>query len=273
LVKLFFVFYFFINALNATLLEEKIESFIGIKEYNIQKNLIHVLFKNESLFFKNDGSVDDLKVLDQLKDSGLLKLFFKAPQELNLSFFTKDSPLIFMRVINDSLASMGYNYYLTKEIKKNSDGFLWEINLSTEHLIDPIYFTDRLKERGCVVDKINKENKNKWFYSINTENITISAIAMEADVTTKLKKPIKPYWINIEDMKSISLRTRLADKWHPDVVFFDEKLNIVKDYRKDEVINAIKIKVPDSAKYVKINDLYTLDNIKRGMSVYLKKRN
>jgi len=273
LVKLFFVFCFCINALNATPLTEKIESFIGIKEYKIQKNLIHVLFKNEKVFLQDDGNVDDLKVLKQLKDSGLLKLFFKNPQELNLSFFTKDSPLIFMRVINDSLASMGYNYYLTKEIKKNNDGFLWEINLSTEHVVDPIYFTDRLKERGCVVDKINKENKHKWFYSINTENITILAILMDSDVTNKLKKPIKPYWVNVEDMKSISLRTRIADKWHPDVVFFDEKLNVVKDYRKDAVVNAIKIKVPDSAKYVKINDLYTLDNIKRGMSVYLKRRN
>jgi hypothetical protein len=178
-----------------------------------------------------------------------------------------------MRLINESLSSMGYNYFLTKKVLKNSDGFLWEINLSTEHIVDPIYFAKRLTEKGCFIDKIDKTSANEWFYSINTEFIEIDTIVLEPDTTVQLRKPIKPYWIKIEGMKSISFRSRIADKWHPSIVFYDKELQVVKDYRNDDVANTLKLNIPQSATYVKINDIYTLDNIKRGISVYLKSRN
>lgn len=273
MVKIISLIFIFVTLLQASILQDKVESFIGKNEYEVQKNLILILFKSENLFLKNDGTVDDLKVLKQLKSSGLLKLFYKSPQDLVLSFYTKDNPVIFMRVINEVLSSMGYNYFLTKKVTKNSLGFLWEISLSTEHLVDPIYFADNLTSSGCYIDKIDKKSINEWFYSINTENIEIDASSLEHDTTVELQKPIKPYWLKVEGIKSISFRSHIADKWYPSIIFFDKQLQVVKDYRNDNVVNRLKITIPESAKYVKINDIYTLDNIKRGISVYLKSIN
>lgn len=70
-------------------------------------------------------------------------------------------------------------------------------------------------------------------------------------------------------MKTISFSSKTTDRWHPSIIFYDEKLNIVKDYQKDSSTNRLKINVPIDAKYVKIADLYSLDNIKRGISIYL----
>ncbi|MDN5377500.1 MAG: hypothetical protein PWQ42_796, partial [Sulfurospirillum sp.] len=42
---------------------------------------------------------------------------------------------------------------------------------------------------------------------------------------------------------------------------------------KDEVIEFVKLDVPKNARYLKIEDVYTLDNIKRGLSLYLYSRN
>ena len=272
MVRVVLVFSLFVTLMQATLLEDKIESFIGEKEYKTQKNLIRILFKNESLFLREDSGVDDIKVLAKLKDSGLLKLFYKEPQELNLSFSTKDNSLIFMRVINESLSSMGYNYFLTKRALKNSDSFVWDIIISTEHIVDPLIFSKRLETRGCFLESVERKSENEWAYKVNSDSIKVEAKKVEANITQKLKKPIKPYWIDVEGMKSISFASKIADRWHPSIVFYDDKLHIVKDYKKDSATNRLKIKIPEDAKYIKVADLYTLDNIKRGISIYLKRR-
>ena len=272
MVRLVVLFIFVTTFLQATILEDKIESFIGEKVYKTQKNLIRILFKDESSFLKVDSSVDDIKVLQKLKDNGILKLFYKDPQELNLSFITKNNSLVFMRVINEALSSMGYNYFLTKRALKNSDKFLWEIIISTEHIVDPLIFSDRLIARGCYIENVDRSSQNDWAYKINSDNIRIESKRVEANKTVKLKKPIKPYWIDVKDMKSISFVSKIADKWHPSIVFYNDKLHIVKDFQKDKVTNRLKIKVPSEAQYVKVSDIYTLDNIKRGISIYLRKR-
>ncbi|MBL0686317.1 MAG: hypothetical protein JJV95_00480 [Sulfurospirillum sp.] len=273
MVKFVVVFLFLTSSLWSTLLEDKIENFIGEEEYKTQKNLLHVLFKNEKLFLHDDNRVNDIKVLDQLKESGLLKLFYKKPQELHLSFQTKKNSLIFMRVINRSLTSMGYNYYLTKRVLKNSDNFIWEIVISTEHVVDPLIFAQRLEERGCFMESVERVEEHKWLYKINSDNITKEAQKIETNIVYDLKKPIKPYWINVNGIKSISFVSRLVDRWHPSIIFYDDKLHITRDYKKDSITNKLKLEIPIDTKYIKVTDLYTLDNIKRGISVYLVKRN
>ncbi len=253
----------------ASPLEDKIESFIGEKEYRIQKNLIGVLFKDKISFLRVDNSVDDIKVLKKLKDNGVLKLFYAKPQKLSLTFSTTENPLIFMRVINESLSSMGYNYFLTKRALKDYDGFLWEIIISTEHIVDPLILSKNLQERGCFLESVDRADKNKWIYVVDTDNIKIEALKIEANKTTELKKPIKPYWIDVESMKSISFSSKMADRWFPSIVFYDNKLHIVQDFQKDSATNRLKLKIPEDAKYAKVADLYTLDNIKRGISIYL----
>ena len=65
----------------ATTLEDKIESFIGEKEYKIQKNLIRILFKNKNSFLKEDSSVDGIKVLEKLKKKWNLEAFLCKTNE------------------------------------------------------------------------------------------------------------------------------------------------------------------------------------------------
>lgn len=272
MVRFFLIVTILTTLLSASALQDKIKSFIGDKEYKVQKNLIKVLFKNESKFVDEDGKVDDIKVLKELKNSGLLKLFYNRPKNLYLSFFSKDDSVIFLRVINESLSLMGYNYFLTKKAVKSEDGFLWQIVISTEHIVDPLILAKRLEKRGCFFEDIDRLKENEWSYKINTQNIKIDTLLVEEDTSVKLKKPIRPYWINVYGMKSISIRTKIADRWHPSVVFFDEKLNVVKNYEKESVIKSVKLKIPPSARYVKITDIYTLDNIKRGILVYIKSR-
>lgn len=268
---LFFTFTF--NLLLASSVQDKIKSFIGDEQYQVQKNLVDIIFQDDTKYLKSDGNVDDVALLEDLKSSGLLQLFYKTPKTLRFQFETDKNALIFMRVINESLNAMGYNYYLSKKITRQNKLFLWEIELRTEHLVDPTDFSQRLAERGCSITSIIKDGQFHWRYNINTDAIRIGASIIEPNTTVNLLKPIKPYWIELQGAQSISFRSKLADHWYPNIVFFDAALHVIDEYVGEEKQNSLKLDVPKDAKYVKITDLYTLDNIKRGLSVYLRNRN
>ncbi len=268
-MRIFLALWLFSVSVFAMTLEDKIESFVGEKEYKTQKNLIGVLFKNRANFVKSDGSIDDVKVLRRLKDNGILKLFYSEPQQLNLTFSIKRNSLLFMKVMNESLSSMGYNFFLTKRALRDGDKFLWKIIISTEHIVDPLILSESLKHRGCFLESIDRVDENEWKYNVNTDRIRIESKKVEPNRTIKLKKPIKPYWIDVEGMKSISFSSKIADKWYPSIIFYDEKLHIVKSYKKSSVTNRLKLEIPIDAVYVKIADQYTQENIKRGITIYL----
>ena len=201
-----------------------------------------------------------------------MKLFHKTPQKLNIAFLTKSSPIIFVRVIGEALSSMGYNYFLTKRVLRNLDTFVWDIIISTEHIVDPLTLFERLKERGCFFESVQRAGKNRWIYRVNSKNINIDALNLELDETTKLKKPIKPYWINVKNVKTIEIESKRQDHWYPSIILYDKKLHVVKNYEKETITKKVKIDLTEYTRYIKITDMYGLENIKRGMLVYLKKR-
>ncbi len=241
------------------------------QKYVKQENLIKVLFKDSDSFYRvRDGNVDSLKVIKVLEDNGLFKLFYDNPISLKVKFITNKNPLIFMKVIRESLESIGYNYFLTIRATKQDDKFIWIISLKTKHLINPILFAKELKKRGCVVDDITKERNNLWIYKINSKSAKLNAKNIDLDTTTKLKKPIEPYLIYSNSAVQIKLKTSFSDHWYPFVVFLDSALHVVSQTKINERTYVLKIDIPPNSKYIRIGDIYTLENIKHGLSIYLK---
>ncbi len=254
-------------------LQDKIENFISQKNYSKQENLINVLFRNSSSFYrKSDGNVDSLKVLKVLEDNGLLELFYQTPISLKVKFITHKNPLIFMKVIKESLESIGYNYFLTTRATKSDDKYIWIINLKTKHLINPILFSQELQKRGCEVEDVEKEDANLWVYQINSDNAKLSAKNIDLDRTVKLLKPIEPYLIYANMATNIKIKTSFSDHWYPFVVFLDNALHVISQTKINERKYTVKLEIPPNCTYIRIGDMYTLDNIKHGLSVYLRSK-
>jgi len=271
LVRKFFFFILLSTILFANL-NDKIMNYMSASQYSKQENLIKILFKNSDAFYrKSDGNVDSLKVIKILKDNGLFKMFYKKPVSLNIKFITSKNPLIFIKVISESLDAIGYNYFLTSKAEKTDDKFIWSINLRTEHLINPIAFSKELEKRGCVVDDIIKDKDYYWTYKINSDHAKLNAKVIGMDTTVKLTKPIKDYLIQNNGANSIKMRTSFSDHWFPKVVFFDSSLHVISEKDIDERTYVLKLDIPKNSRYIKIGDLYTLDNIKHGLSVYMTK--
>ena len=252
-------------------LQDKIENFISSQKYAKQENLIKVLFKDSDSFYrKSDGNVDSLKVIKVLEDNGLFELFYDNPITLKVKFITKKNPLIFMKLIRESLESIGYNYFLTTRATKKDSEFIWIINLKTKHLINPILFSDELKKRGCEVEDIEKEEDNLWVYKINSDGAKLNAKSVDVDSSIKLQKPIEPYLIYSNNAVEIKIKTSFSDHWYPLVIFLDSALHVVSQTKVEDRTYVLKLDIPPNCKYIKIGDIYTLDNIKHGLSIYLK---
>lgn len=268
--KLVLILIMSLSLFGAQTLQEKIKSFVGAAKYEKQINLIQVLFAQTNNFLKPNGEVDSIKVVSVLKKNGLLQLLYDKPIQLRLAFRTQQDPLIFLKIINESLETMGYNYFLTNNALRDSAGFVWEIYLQTEHVVDPESFARALEARGCTITNIVKNDDHYWFYDINSENAYLAARSLEVGVNTNLGKPLKPYWIDVKNIKEITVTVHAGDRWFPDVVFFDEHLHLLSDIKSEESTRTLKLKVPSGAAYLKMSDAFLLENIKHGLSLSVK---
>ena len=82
-----------------------------------------------------------------------------------------------------------------------------------------------------------------------------------------MKKPVEPYWLDVTVISQISMRSHKLDRWYPYILFVDENMKVVSEKKVQTVQKSFAMSVPSAAKYVRISDIYTLDNIKRGLSI------
>lgn len=270
LKKILIVLITLIN-LNASDFSQKIIDIIGYKKYAENKGLIQHIFSKESSFYKN-GKISYIDVMEQLKSNGLLDLSFKKPQELTIVFHINSDPLKSLKIINHSLKSLGYYHYFTKKlIYDESTNLNWTINLKAEAAIDPLVLSKELKRNNCQLVDIKKEGFTQWMYSIDTSKSTFSkAVELLPGEKVDFRKPLKPYFLKVKDTKTLSIFSKVGNKWFPYVVFYDKHLKILNVVKEKERKWSLSLEIPESTMYIKIDDVFTLANIKRGLSVMTK---
>ncbi len=257
--------------LNASTFNQKVANIIGYGEFNENRGLIEHLFSNKVAFYKN-GSINYVAVMEKLKHNGLLKVGLNGPKDVSITFLISHDPIKSMKIISDSLKSLGYYHYFTKNLIYNeNNNITWTINLKTEAAIDPLMLSKQLAKNNCKINDIRKEGYTKWVYSINTSNSTLAkAKLITVGEKVDFRKPLKPYFIKINNAKSINILSKSGNQWFPSIVFYDKHLNILDIVKENNKHNSLKLEIPSETNYIKINDIYTLANIKRGLSVTIK---
>ncbi len=253
------------------LLLDKVENIIGAKEFNTHKNLVNVLFKNKKAFYIGDN-LNYLQILKKLKQNGLLDLRLPRPKEIIVKFETNHDPIKSLKILNDSLKSLGYYYYFTKSTKYDGAGnLIWIIKLKTSYAIDPMILAMELANHETRIKDIVREKNDTWKYVINTQNANISdAFYVDTNEKVILQKPLKAYFIKIGEAKTLKVLSRRLNNWYPYIVFYDKHLTVLRVIKKDRVFKGLSMKIPETTTYIKMTDLYTLVNIKRGLSIITK---
>jgi len=266
-VKLLVVLLFTSFALFADdLLYEKIQSFISAESYENNQGFIEIIFKDEASFYQNER-LDVVKVLETLKNNGLLKLSFSEPRHLTLAFHANGSPLFFVKLMSDTLRSIGYYRYLTEYSKSNNSEFIWQIGLDSEYITDSSVLRRELLKRGCDITDVVRKDDVSWVYTIDMHEAHLDVMNIVAEDELLLKRALTPHWLNVSTVQRLKLTSLGGNSWYPYITFFDAKLHLLRVYKRDSKTWQIKIKMPDDTQYVKVADLYNLKNIKDGLKV------
>ncbi|MEA2110637.1 MAG: hypothetical protein U9P71_01180 [Campylobacterota bacterium] len=249
-----------------SLLLNKIESLIGEKSFNKNNSYIKIIFSPESDYYKNER-VDVVKVVQTLKDNGLLKLFFESPKEIELSFSTNAEALFFVKIIEDTLQDMGYYKYLIVEAKLNSSEFIWKIKLIAEYIMDPIVLKQELKKRASYLVNIERLSPTAWHYEVDISRAHLDAYVVVNNKKTRLKNSQYAYWLDVASSKELVIESRNRNRWYPYVALYDAKLRLLDLIKKDERTPRLSIPLPEGTTYVKLDDMYSMKNIKDGFEV------
>ena len=271
MVKIILSFFLVTSIAFGDMIDDKVKSFIGEKKYFSAKKIIHILLGDKKQYYNSDGSIEVVKLLRVLKKNGFMRLDLDRVKSVNITFTTKANPLLFLKILNNALNSMGFNFYITKKAIKTDDDFSWEIQMNTEYLVDPVVLGNELKKHGCTITDIQKQENSNWHYFISTANAKVISKKIIPEVSYRFTKPIKSYWIGFDDTpQTLYIRSYPLNKWHPYIVFYDNALNILLIYTSDDIQKNLKLDIPQNTKYIMIDDKYTLSNIRSGLKIYSK---
>lgn len=268
-VLLLFFSFAHCDDLQEDLLTTKIKSFLSEKSYESNKDFINVIFEPKSSFYIKDR-VDAVKVIQTLKDNGLLNLFFKSPQDFRLNFETSGFPLFFVKIMEDTLRNIGYFRYVTTASNFDTSEFSWSINLTSEYATDPLILQNELMKSGCSIVDVEKNSAKEWTYRIDITNGYLNVMKLQTDEEVKLKRSLYSHWLDISKIRSLKIRSSRRNRWYPYIAYYDASLHLLKLLKRDKIYKSITLNMPKNAKYIKISDMYTLKNVKDELVLYPK---
>ncbi len=254
-------------------LTSQIREMIGSRSYQSNQKLIRILFHDHSRYLTPYG-VDIRKVAAKLKANGLLKLQLPHTRLLTLSFATPqdDEPALFTKLVKNVMSDIGYNNLFTKKAMRDRSGFLWSVTLESDTLIDPEILAAEFAKRGAKLEEIRHFSANGWRYNIDISRAHLLTRKVIYNRKNSYRKPLSPYWFDVENARTVVINSHKGNSWHPYIVFYDRALNMIDNVSQEKRGYNIKLNVPERAKYIKIDDIYTLENLRRGISIYISKR-
>ncbi len=248
-------------------LDVKIKSFLGEKSYETNKDFINVIFEPKSSFYVKDR-VNAVKVIQTLKDNGLLNLFFRSPQDFRLNFKTSGYPLFFVKIMEDTLQNLGYFRYVTTASNFDSSEFSWSINLTSEYATDPLILQNELQKSGCTIIDVDKNSVKEWTYIIDITNGYLNVAQLHTGEELKLKRSLYAHWLDISKIRSLTIKSSRRNRWYPYIAYYDASLHLLKLFKKNKIYKKLALAIPKNAKYIKISDMHTLKNVKDGLMLY-----
>ena len=266
MIKKFILIAVFCVFANASL-NEKIQNILGNTDYNTHKNLINHLFNNQDAFYTN-GKINYARISQELENNNLLKLSLGSTQNIDVTFNVNGNMKKSIKNLNDILKVLGHQYFITKDATVVDDTFKWTIKMKTASAISPLRLSQELQGINCNILDIKREGNYKWNYSIDMSSSTIyKAEDLIGNSRLTLKKPLKPYIVKVQNSSKINIDSNTGNSWYPSVVFYDDDFNVIEILEKDSLHKSLRLKVPNNTKYIKIDDLYSLANLKRGINI------
>ncbi|MBN2817152.1 MAG: hypothetical protein JXQ67_10750 [Campylobacterales bacterium] len=254
---------------NVDPLTEKIKSFLDEKSFYENREFINIIFDPKSDYYKNER-LNTIKVVETLKENGLLNLFFDSPREFRLNFTTSGSPLFFVKIMSDTFRNIGYYRYVTVASHMDASEFGWSINLQSEYATDPLILQQELQKSGCSIVDIQRVSAEEWTYTIDMTGGYLNVPLLQNGKIIELKRSLYAHWLDVSQVQELEIKSSLRNQWYPYIAYYDASLHLLKIIKENQIHRVISLEIPKNAKYVKIADLYTLKNVKDELRIFPK---
>ncbi|CAJ99652.1 hypothetical protein [Helicobacter acinonychis] len=253
--------------LNADALDDKIENLMGERSYHINKHFLEHLFKNRKDFYQM-GRLDSLKLLNTLKENGLLSFNFDKPSILKIIFKASSNPLAFAKSINNSLSMMGYSYVLPIKMQSSSDENIFSYELKTEYVLDPNILIETMKGHGFNFVDIRRISLKEWEYDFTLQEIKLPnarALILNSD-PVEFKEASGKYWLSMNQKAYLKISSN-NPLWQPKIIFYDENLKIIQIIAKENRQQKIALNLLNGVRFIQITDAKNPIILKNGISV------
>ncbi len=272
MIKFFVLTLFLYAALFADesqVLDQSLQSILGMKNYNANKTFLATIFKQKARY-SDDTRVDLLRVLQTLKENRIINLSLKGAQPLTLSFKTQGSSTFFIKTLSDALRNLGYYKYTTINASKDGATFIWSIQYSADRMIDPLLLEAELAKVGLHIVGVQIETPSAWNYEIDMKNAHLHVEKLDAENNINIEQLSAEKWLEISSVSKLAIISDSANSWYPYVSFYDRDLNLLKVEKVDKKTSLLNLNVPLESVYMKISDIYMLSNIKNGLNIEAK---
>lgn len=249
-----------------TPLFDKVRSLIGEEAFTRNEAFVRIIFAEEARYEK-EGRPDVVRVVETLRENGLLTLLFDQPKTLELTFETNGTPQFFTALMNNTLRDMGYYHYLTDSAVMNNAGYVWRITMESEYATDPAALQRELSRRGCSILDLERVSDTQWRYFIDMSGAHLKLAPLEPGKKVTMKRLIYPRWLDVSRASKLTLWSLKGNNWYPYIAFYDDNLRLLKLYKRDKRSWQIIINLPRGCAYVKIADLYSRKNMNAGIRV------
>lgn len=262
--RLIISLFIFSTILNSSPVIKLVEELVDKNSFRLHRSLINKIFANENKFMRN-GKINIISVVGKLKTNGILRLFLDKPKSIKVSFKGSGNPIFFMKIISDSLQDLGYFKYRVLEAKRD-EGFTWTIEFISDYILDPTLLYSSLAKKRCNIVNIKRDAYLQWSYEIDTRFAVLNALNITKGMNKKLKTPVFDYWLKFEDSGVLEFISS-ANSWHPYITLYDKDLNLIKVFKDDKKRIRLKIKISKGVRYIKVSDIYMLNNLKNGLKI------
>ncbi|TKX30801.1 hypothetical protein [Campylobacter estrildidarum] len=268
MVRILFIFIFFFESVFAISSLELAQNLVSNPAKNSQLKL---LFSNSSYLDKN-GNLNIAQISRVLKTNSLITLNLSTPQTLKLNFRSKSDAVIFFKILSDALMDAGYVYFIPTELILHNENIDYTVEVESQYVLDPGTLYNLLKENSVYIKNVKRVGVYDYQYDLDFDNAKLNTnVNISLNSLAVLERPLKDYIFKTKDASKLVIDASDADFWFPKVLFLDKNLNLIKSVKSNEKNNHFSEFIPSGTCYVVVSDMYSLDNIRRGLRVFLKK--
>ena len=240
----------------------------GEETYRTHRQLFALLFENARDFVGADGAYDLGAIAARLKSNGLLDLSYPSARPIEVRFeCVGEGGFLVAKVLRTVLGRMGVAAPALERVVRREGETVWRFRFVGAKALDPEMLQRQLQKFDARLEAAQKAGVRRWRYRIDLRDAALPARRLEARTTDDIVRPVRPVWLDVTGLRSVTIREKPGSHWYPEVTVYDKMLHALSATHRRERTRYLRLRLPEGARYLRISDAYTIENLRNGLRI------